>query len=159
MNSTAGQIPLPNTRGCYVLVLWLAKPQQVEVGRLGKLAFQAGYYLYVGSAFGAGGIAGRLNHHLNSKKRHWHIDWLRCMAELQEIWYREDKWGGECLWATELAEQTCLIRPHPGFGASDCRCNSHLFYCPSAGVLSFVRAEMRKSTHIITFANQKQACK
>lgn len=159
MNRNPGPIPLPRTKGCYVLVLWLGEPQQVEVGKLGKLAFQAGYYLYVGSAFGAGGIAGRLKHHLNPQKRHWHVDWLRSMAKLQEVWYREAKWSGECQWATELSKLPHLTRPYPGFGASDCRCSSHLFYCPSAAALSVVRAEMRGTMHSIPLANREHGCK
>jgi Uri superfamily endonuclease len=31
----------------------------------------------------------------------------------------------ECIIATELAK---LLTPIPGFGVSDCRCSSHLFY-------------------------------
>ena len=42
--------------GTYVLVLRSDKNQTVQVGRWGLLNIHPGYYLYVGSAFGAGGV-------------------------------------------------------------------------------------------------------
>ena len=37
-------------RGAYLLVLRLSEPRKVEVGRLGRLTFRRGFYIYVGSA-------------------------------------------------------------------------------------------------------------
>ncbi|MCX8061443.1 MAG: GIY-YIG nuclease family protein [Anaerolineales bacterium] len=138
--SDPGELSFPSTKGSYVLVLWLVKPQTVLVGRLGELHFQAGHYLYVGSAFGAGGLGGRLKHHLSPQKLHWHIDYLRSIAQLQEVWFRADEQCRECEWATELAKLPQLSRPYPGFGSSDCRCVSHLFYCPSAEAFATIRS-------------------
>ena len=37
-----------------------------------------GYYVYVGSAMGSGGVAARLKHHSKiSKKLHWHLEYLQ----------------------------------------------------------------------------------
>ncbi len=151
------EFSFPRAKGSYILVLWLAAPQVLRVGKLGEFAFQAGYYLYVGSACGAGGLAGRLKHHLKPQKLHWHIDYLRSVAQLQEIWFTEDRqhnesnndwqqseWHSECQWAAELAKLNQLSCPYRGFGSSDCRCVAHLFYCPSADALSLVRLALQR---------------
>lgn len=138
----------PSAKGNYILVLWLAEQQSLRVGKLGEFAFQAGYYLYVGSAWGVGGLAARLKHHLKPQKLHWHIDYLRSVAQLQEIWFtleeQNSEWDNECRWAAELAGLSQLSRPYRGFGSSDCRCVAHLFYCPSAEALSLVRLALRR---------------
>jgi Uri superfamily endonuclease len=149
MKDGLSRLALPHVKGCYLLVLCLSTAQQIRVGKLGELTFQAGFYLYVGSALGAGGIAGRLKHHLTSQKRHWHIDFLKSKAVLQEIWYRGTEWGGECQWATELSKFSQLSCPHVGFGASDCRCVAHLFYCPEPTALLSVRAAMQETSRIL----------
>lgn len=127
---------LPRAKGSYVLVLWLAESRTIKVGKLGQFDFRTGYYLYVGSAFGAGGLAGRLKHHLNPRKLHWHIDYLRAIAELQEIWFTAEEQRRECQWAAELAKLPQCSRPYPGFGSTDCRCVSHLFYCSAEQAVS-----------------------
>lgn len=40
--------------GAYVLLLFLPENQTIEVGKLGTFDFPAGWYTYVGSAFGSG---------------------------------------------------------------------------------------------------------
>ena len=61
--------------GTYALVLVSCSHQRVEVGKLGRLAVQSGYYVYVGSAFGPGGLKARIAHHVKiSRRPHWHID-------------------------------------------------------------------------------------
>lgn len=135
-----------------MLVLFLNKSQTLAVGRLGELVFQAGYYLYVGNAFGSGGLAGRLRHHLTSPKRHWHIDSLRAVAQLQGVWLREGSQIRECQWAAELAKLPHLIRPHRGFGSSDCGCPSHLFYCSDREALSTVCAAVFENDQVIPIA-------
>lgn len=137
--------PLPRAKGCYILVLFLAQPQTLQVGKLGELTFAAGYYLYVGSAFGSGGLAARLKHHLSSAKLHWHIDTLRAVAALQEIWFSVADDPCECQWAARLADLPQLTRPYPGFGSSDCRCVSHLFYCPTPQAFSLVQRTVKRN--------------
>lgn len=138
MNEDSNEFHFRSSKGSYVLMLWLAEPRTIGVGKLGECAFQAGYYFYVGSALGAGGLAGRLKHHCNPRKLHWHVDYLRSIAELQEIWFTADEQRRECQVVAELARLPQLTRPFPGFGSSDCRCLSHLFYCPSVAGLSVV---------------------
>ena len=67
-----------NLTGSYILLLYLPLNITLTVGRLGTFDFPAGWYAYVGSAFGAGGLVGRIKHHLQPLENpHWHIDYLR----------------------------------------------------------------------------------
>lgn len=102
------------------------------MGALGNLNFSPGFYIYVGSAFGPGGLRARLSHHLNPpEKKHWHIDYLRQQADIVDIWFTHDPVRREHEWAKEFEALPEIIIPFPGFGASDCKCNSHLFYIHS----------------------------
>ena len=116
-------------KGTYALVLRLACQAEIAIGRLGTFTFPAGYYLYVGSALGTGGLEARLaRHRRHDKKLRWHIDYLLEHAQLVEVWSAVSTDKLECLWAQaarELPGGEILV---PGFGSSDCRCPSHLIY-------------------------------
>ncbi len=121
------------TRGTYLLMLHLpAALWGVVIGRLGCFDFAAGYYLYVGSAFGSGGLAARLRHHQRRNKPHphWHVDYLRAQAHLCEIWSVSYPQPLEDQWCQTLLCQHWLQQPIPRFGASDTRNPTHLFYTP-----------------------------
>jgi len=102
----------------------------LQIGRLGQYTFAAGYYLYVGSAFGAGGLAARLAYHQRRTKPepHWHIDYLRAEARLLEAWALGYTHRFECELVRALEANSEFVAPIPGFGASDSRCSSHLLY-------------------------------
>lgn len=123
---------LPSSAGIYILHLHLDNQHDLQIGRLGKFTFPPGEYLYVGSARGPGGIAARLGRHLRENGRcHWHIDWLRRVAEISGYFYLVTNDNLECTWSQCLAEQPGAHFPAPGFGASDCskiknRCIAHL---------------------------------
>ena len=53
---------LPDVRGTYVLIASVAQMKRVEIGRLGAFDSVPGFYAYVGSAFGAGGLRARIGH-------------------------------------------------------------------------------------------------
>jgi len=113
--------------GCYIAVFHLATARAITVGRLGRFAFAAGEYLYVGSA--QRGLAARLARHARKRKpRRWHIDYLSTAADMLGAIIVPAGKDAECRLANELAEtfERCM----PGFGASDCRCAGHLFYMP-----------------------------
>ncbi len=121
--------PPPRAPGSYTLLLRLDAPAQINVGRLGVVKFPAGWYVYCGSAFGAGGLAARLGRHAaGSGALHWHIGHLRRVAHLVD-WRWAEGQQVECAWAQALARQGGVIIA-PGFGSSDCResCGSHLLY-------------------------------
>jgi Uri superfamily endonuclease len=50
--------------GTYALLLSSAADGVIRVGRLGDLRLQPGFYVYVGSALGPGGVRARLAHHM-----------------------------------------------------------------------------------------------
>jgi Domain of unknown function DUF123 len=61
--------------GCYSLVIELKQRKKIRVGKLGKVEFQPGIYVYTGSAMG--GLRARLLRHLSdTKKMRWHIDYF-----------------------------------------------------------------------------------
>jgi len=111
-------------KGSYLLLMELSKDRKISVGKLGEIEFKKGIYVYVGSALN--GIENRLNRHLRkNKKLHWHIDYLLKNAEIIDILYNENDSKQECFIAKQLNDKLSIIS---GFGCSDCRCKSHLFY-------------------------------
>jgi Uri superfamily endonuclease len=87
--------------GTYVLVLRCFTTRTVGVGRIGPVRLAPGWYLYVGSAFGPGGLRARIGHHTKRSARpHWHIDYIRQDTHLESVLYRcgvrcEHEWAGE----------------------------------------------------------------
>lgn len=118
---------LPGAGGTYALGLALAGELRCTVGALGQATFTPGLYLYVGSAWGPGGLAARVGRHLrgNGKVR-WHIDVLRRWATPVALWIAPGE-RLECAWARTLIDHPDVRIAMPRFGASDCRCPSHLF--------------------------------
>jgi Uri superfamily endonuclease len=126
----------PRAKGSYVLLLGLARPVDVVVGKLGRHHFAAGLYLYTGSARGPGGLAARLGHHLRTAGRcHWHIDYLRRQTPVLAVWVTRSTSDPasttECRLAQGLARRWPLQQPFKGFGSSDCACFTHLLCWPS----------------------------
>lgn len=120
---------LPTDKGTYVLVLRLRVITHIQVGPLGAFEFPEGWYAYVGSAFGAGGLRGRLKHHLAPVCHpHWHIDYLRQAAAHEQVWLLASERSYEHTWAAALRNIPGVRIPAARFGASDCRCDSHLFH-------------------------------
>ena len=114
--------------GTYALVLASTKAAPIRVGRLGSLQLQPGFYVYIGSAHGPGGLRARLAHHLEVTVRpHWHIDYLRAHTTPVEVWYVYDRNRWECRWASCLLRMRGASVPLTGFGSSDCRCETHLY--------------------------------
>lgn len=114
--------------GTYALIFLCADGKPIKVGKLGRLKLQRGYYLYVGSAFGPGGVRARIGHHLHpTPSPHWHIDYLKVHCSLRELWvdYSADK--HERGWAEKIAQHPHAHIPLIGFGASDLRTPSQLF--------------------------------
>lgn len=124
-----GAPALPAQPGSYALLLRAESGCFVTAGRLGMLVVRPGCYVYVGSALGPGGLAGRMQHHLRPAARpHWHIDYLRQAAQISEIWYMLGTACREHSWARLLHGAPGSSVPLAGFGASDCSCPSHLFH-------------------------------
>lgn len=123
------KLNLTNQPGSYILVLYLPKSKKIVVGKWGLIKFPSGYYLYVGSAGGPGGLISRLNRHLTSQgKKYWHIDYLKTYCKPYAVIYQAGKKSRECAWSKIFSEHDKFLVPCLGFGASDCKCRSHLFY-------------------------------
>lgn len=119
---------LPIGPGTYALIFRLSGAADLPIGRLGTFAFTPGWYAYVGSAHGPGGLRARLSRHLRAgKKCHWHIDWLTAHMPPTAIWLFASRERLECRWAQTLAALEGTEEPVWGFGASDCPCPTHLF--------------------------------
>ena len=97
----------------------------IAVGKLGSILFEPGCYCYVGSA--RNGLKARVARHLRheEKKTWWHIDYLLKRAAVVEVVWALSSDRLECRIAEALWSQG--IESIPSFGASDCRCSSHLF--------------------------------
>ena len=118
--------------GTYALVFTAKRKKRLNIGKLGTLCLQPGCYVYVGSAFGPGGLKARIGHHRKgSSRRHWHIDYLSEYLPPDEVWYTHDPIRREHHWSEILSHIGGAVIPLPGFGSSDCRCISHL-YCFSS---------------------------
>jgi Uri superfamily endonuclease len=111
----------------YVLVLWNRRKRGMKVGALGRVEFDPGFYLYVGS--GGANPVKRVQRHLRpSKPVRWHIDRLttgpKRMRAVDSYLFPGAQ---ECGLAKKLARRLNVV---PGFGSSDCQCPGHLFHCP-----------------------------
>jgi HEAT repeat protein/Uri superfamily endonuclease len=129
---TIGEARRFDVAGTYVLVLRLDTSQTIVIGRLGAIEFPEGWYLYVGSAHGPGGLAARLARHRRrlggSKRSHWHVDYLREHTTWHGAWVCVSEIRLECEWAAGLRSLPGAATVAPGFGASDCGCTAHLVH-------------------------------
>ena len=108
----------------YQLHIRLERGRDIVVGRLGRFRFEAGHYLYTGSA--TRNMRTRLLRHLSGNKTlHWHIDYLLAdeSAAITGISLASEL---ECI----VNQSVKAVISVPGFGASDCRagCGAHLKY-------------------------------
>lgn len=111
-------------QGDYLYLMRLEENQEIPVGSLGQRGFPAGYYIYVGSA--RQHLSKRLARHRRiRKKAHWHIDYLRKLAQHHAALPILTQTSQECALAASLKERADFLLP--GFGASDCGCEGHLF--------------------------------
>ena len=130
--------------GTYAIVLKPNAERSIRVGKLGMLRVQAGFYIYVGSAFGPGGLKARIAHHQSvSHRSRWHIDYLRTAAEISEVWYTYDPKPREHQWAEILAAAKESTMPFPGFGSTDCGCLTHLYHLKSKPNIASFRRRLR----------------
>jgi Uri superfamily endonuclease len=161
---------LPAQPGIYAFQLSLLEARNINVGGLGNWVFPPAEYIYVGSALGPGGLNSRLGRHLRreSKKTHWHIDYLRNTAEVTAICYFTTKnykitetahisgllnpESLECRLLQALTEHPGAHIPIPGFGSSDCRmkCPAHLV------AFSHSCKQSPKNKPLLSFGNTRQ---
>lgn len=112
-------------KGVYIIISELPQNSVINIGSLGNIEFQKGFYVYVGSA--KKGLMSRIKRHKgNVKKVYWHIDYFlkkaRVIKDIAIITEEEL----EC----ELSRRILSFSEGfiQDFGCSDCKCRSHLFY-------------------------------
>ena len=104
----------PRAPGTYALILACHRNSRIRIGRLGSMQLRSGYFVYIGSAFGSGGLYARIAHHRRLAMRpRWHIDYLRRHTRPEAVWFR---CGVRCEheWAATLgavADQAFLHNP------------------------------------------------
>jgi len=128
--TTAADRPIITAEGgTYALILFCSRAELVQIGKLGPLELRRGFYVYVGSALGPGGLRARVAHHQKvSQRPHWHIDYLRPHMRLDRVWYSHHRVRREHQWARLIHALRGASVPAAGFGCSDCKCTTHLFF-------------------------------
>lgn len=122
-------------KGSYALLIKLENDKHIQIGKLGNIFFKRGFYIYVGSAIN--GLEQRINRHLRKdKKIHWHIDYLSKNAKIAGVYYKESNQRNEC----KIAKSFLKFKSVNGFGCSDCKCDSHLFYGPKNELIKSVNS-------------------
>ncbi|HYA86077.1 MAG TPA: DNA/RNA nuclease SfsA [Nitrospirota bacterium] len=110
--------------GSYLVVMELKRNRCLFIGKLGKVKFRKGYYVYVGSAKTA--LSKRIERHRRLfKKYHWHVDFLRRALDFHVALPIRASESLECELAAAL-EKIADWEVNK-FGSSDCDCKSHLF--------------------------------
>ena len=127
---------IPNAPGVYILVFYLSQTTTITFNRKSSQhSFPSGWYVYVGSARGPGGLSRRVARHqrrnADGKRMHWNVDYFRELAPIVEVWYsytRSEQMEHE--WAQSSARMYGARVPVAGFGANDCGqgCDAHFFY-------------------------------
>ncbi|MEM5778370.1 MAG: GIY-YIG nuclease family protein [Candidatus Aenigmatarchaeota archaeon] len=110
-------------KGIYLLLIFLNKNKPIKISNK-EMFFSKGFYCYVGSALN--NLEKRILRHLKKdKKLHWHIDYFLKEAKIVKIKIFEN-FKDECALSKKIEKiSDNLIK---GFGCSDCKCLSHLYY-------------------------------
>lgn len=137
-----------------MLIVENRKDIEVEIGKIGCVAFKKGFYAYLGSALS--GLERRVERHVrnvgNNKKLHWHIDYFLASpaVEIKGVVLAEAEERKECVIAANMHLRKGLDFIE-NFGCTDCSCKSHLFFSTSLTMLkehvygSFYESGMKPS--------------
>lgn len=115
-------------KGIYCLI-FENKACEIEVGKKGVLVFPTGFHIYAGSALGSGGLK-RVGRHVSfsrykNRPPRWHVDYLHLNSSFRLV---------SAVCALTSAKLECELARRiggdfvSGFGCTDCKCGSHLFY-------------------------------
>ena len=126
-------------KGVYTLILECTAEQCIRIGALGEKTFAPGWYIYVGSALGAGGLDRVCRHIRFYRERYrrpkWHIDYLMEKTRLDSVIYAATEERLECALSKAVGGAGVA-----GFGCSDCECSTHLNYRAAAPAGEIMRA-------------------
>jgi Uri superfamily endonuclease len=94
---------------------------------------------------GKNGLCNRVGRHIRSNKpSKWHVDYLK--LPVREVWVSGFGSRLECEWASTL--KAVISVNVIGFGCTDCKCQSHLFYFKSNAILKKSKQEFCKRQHL-----------
>jgi len=111
-------------KGAYILIIFLNVRKMIKINKK-IIDFKKGYYCYVGSALNS--LEKRIQRHYSTKKKkHWHIDYFLEYGKIIESISIETNKKIECIISNKLRKKA--DNSVKGFGSSDCRCESHLYY-------------------------------
>ncbi len=128
-------------KGAYSLIIELESAVNIQVKSLGKVTFEAGTWVYIGSAMGEGStsLEKRIKRHFRSEKTNfWHIDHLLDMdVKLLKAFWAQSPIHTECDIAQEIESRDEFQVGPRHFGSSDCRrgCSAHIFRFMNNGVI------------------------
>ena len=112
-------------KGIYCLLIKVLRPKEILIRKLGKIRFEKGKYIYVGSA--QKNLGKRIERHFKKKKKKfWHIDYLLADKNVKiekAILLPFKRKNQECKLAKQISKKG---KPIKNFGSSDCKCQSHL---------------------------------
>ena len=127
----------PLRKGAYVLRIQLRQYAHIQAGRLGRVAFSPGDYLYIGSD--VRNLDGRINRHkrLAVQKKgggRWHVDALLRHRAVRITAAAKFPEFHECELSQHIAGLKGVKIPAAGFGATDCTdgCVAHLYDATNA---------------------------
>ncbi|ABN70508.1 protein of unknown function DUF123 [Staphylothermus marinus F1] len=125
---------IPKSKGYYVLFINVGKACRITTRSGKKFNIKPGIYVYLGSAFGRGGLYSRIMRHLRKRKKlFWHIDYLLTCKQVEIIEYLTIECSkNKCIDYESFISRTLtnMFEPIKGFGCSDKpKDTSHLFYC------------------------------
>ncbi len=141
-------------KGIYVIIFSIKKERYIKVGKLGRILFKSGNYIYIGSAFS--GVKRLKRHIINMKNRmvnnpYWHIDYIVPYSKpIEYIFIPCDSKIKERQLANEITGYLDYI---PKFGSSDSNAPSHLFFSKKLGEIKEI---LRKSIYSLDLKPLKQ---
>lgn len=115
-----------------MLILENEEVCDIRVGDLGVLKFDRGFYAYIGSMFGSGGLEARIRRYFFGGRKHWHIDYILEHMKIVNVFVLPEK-DYESLVANVAVKRFNYVK---GFGCSDKKNDiSHLLYFREKGEL------------------------
>ena len=148
-------------KGIYTLVVDASVDLVIRTDKM-SFSLPKGLYLYAGSAMGPSNrsLELRIARHLRKRKKlFWHIDYLLKMrgVAVREVVYSQSRKKLECRLASQLETQLDGT-PIVGFGCSDCKCVSHLFFVTDETRLKNVLKNIAKAYRAIGLTPRVLGC-
>ncbi len=137
-------------KGAYSLIIELENEVKIQIKSLGKVTFQSGIWVYIGSAMGEGStsLENRIKRHFRSEKTNfWHIDHLLDMnVKILKAFWAQSRIHTECDIAQEIESRDEFQVGSRHFGSSDCRrgCSAHIFRFMNSGLIDDAIKEVFK---------------